>query len=321
MHQSLQYFYADCECETCKTLSAKKPKPKANNNLLKTAEIAFKHLFNNGNYKPEDLLKIPEYKNLIQETASVFSSAISHEVPEEMKAYLEKDAFVFSGLKTHTQLTEARSFLKDEKGNIVPYEKFEQKVLKLNETYNKNYLEAEYQFAVSSSQSAANWANLQSDENRYWLEYRTAGDERVRQSHATLNGTCLPKSDAFWTEFYPPNGWRCRCTAVEVLAREKQLSDSKEAIFEGKKATTQIGKTGKNKLEMFRFNPGQEKKIFPPKNTYSKVVGAEKVKKELEKVAKKKKTKEDTSKYDKLVFDLFGESEVSVKKNRIISKR
>lgn len=218
----------------------------------------------------------------MEETANIFNSAIAHKIPQEMKAYLEKDAFVFSGLKTHTQLTEARSFLKDEKGNITPYHKFEQKVLKLNEKYNRNYLEAEYEFAVHSAQSAASWANLQEDSSRYWLEYRTAGDERVRAEHAALNGICLPKTDAFWTEYYPPNGWRCRCVAVEVLAREKTLSDPKKAKELGEKATTQIGVNGKNKLAMFRFNPGKEQRIFPPNNAYNKVVGAERVKKELE---------------------------------------
>lgn len=284
LHSALQEQYKPCDCEVCKTLSAKNQTPKTNN-LFQTALRAFEIVFKNKNYQPEDLLKVKEYKDLIEATASVFSSAIPHETPKEMKAYLEQDAFVFSGLKTHTQLTEARSFLKDEKGQILPYEKFEQKILKLNETYNKNYLEAEYQFAVGSSQSAANWANLQSNEDRYWLEYRTAGDEKVRANHQVLNGICLPKSDDFWTEYYPPNGWRCRCTAVEIRSTEKQLSDSTEAIQKGQKATSQIGKNGKNKLEMFRFNAGKEQKIFPPNNTYTKIAEAKKVKEELEKTS------------------------------------
>ncbi len=142
-------------------------------------------------------------------------------------------------------------------------------------------MEAEYQFAVHSAQSAANWANLQEDTSRYWLEYRTAGDERVRVQHQALNGICLPKDDDFWTEYYPPNGWRCRCVAVEVLAREKSLFDSKKAKDLGEKATTHIAPNGKNKLQMFRFNPGREQKIFPPNNAYHKMVGAEQVEKTL----------------------------------------
>ncbi len=251
--------------------------------VLNAGEKAFKRLFNEQGYKIEDLFKIPEYKALIDETAKVFSSAISYEISDNMRTYLEQDVFVFSGLKTHAELTQARSFLKDSKGNVTPYHQFEQKVIQLNKSYNKNYLEAEYEFAVHSAQSVERWENLNDDEDRYYLQYRTAGDNKVREEHQSLNEITLPKGDPFWSQYYPPNGWRCRCVAVEVLARKNTLSDSKEAIKKGEAATTQIGKNGKNKLEMFRFNPGQNKKIFPPKNTYTKVVGAGKVKSLIEK--------------------------------------
>lgn len=303
LHQSLEQQYAPCDCEACRVIAseARQSIPLSlgegqgvrNFSKVEKAGLeAFKKLHERGTYNPKDLSRVKEYKNLVSETSNAFNFAISHEVPDEMKAYLEKDGFIFSGLKTHAQLTEARSYLKDQGGNIIPYHQFEQKILKLNEKYNRHYLEAEYEFAVQSSQSAANWANLQTNTARYWLEYRTAGDERVRASHAALNGTCLPADDDFWNSYYPPNGWRCRCVAVEVLARDYKLSDSTEAIKKGEKATTQIGKSGKNKLEMFRFNPGKELKLFPPKNAYTKVVGAEKV-------------NNDTSKYDKDILEYW----------------
>ena len=53
---------------------------------------------------------------------------------------------------------------------------------------------------------------------------------------------------------------------------------------------------GRSKLEIFRFNPGAEQKLFPPKHPYNKVKGAEEVKKELEK---------DTSQYDNDLFKSF----------------
>ena len=274
------------------------------NELLNITQKAFDVLYSRKSYKPDDLMNVPEFRAVVEHTAEIFSSAVPHEVPQEMRDYLEKDVFIFSGLKTHTQLTEARSYLKDESGNIVPYDRFEQKILKLNEQYNRHYLEAEYQFAVHSAQSAANWANLQENTSRYWLEYRTAGDERVRANHAVLNGICLPKDDDFWTEYYPPNGWRCRCVAVEVLARENTLSDSKKAKELGEKATTHIAPNGKNKLQMFRFNPGAEKKVFPPNNAYSKVVGAKDVKETLKEKVRNENI-EDTSKYDDDIFKNF----------------
>ena len=265
MHQSLSLQYAPCDCEACQSarLSSAQEPPKKPLDLTKVAKKAFDYLHKKGTYKPEDLTKYKAYRELITATTEVFSYAIPHEVPEEMRAYLERDVFIFSGLKTHTQLTEARSKLKDEQGNIRPYHLFEKEILGLNNTYNRNYLEAEYQFAIQSA-------------------------ERVRQSHAALAGICLPKDDPFWTEYYPPNGWRCRCTAVEVLAREKTKSNPETAKKAGEAATTQIGKSGNNKLAMFRFNPGQEKKVFPPNNTYTKVVGAEQVKKEMETITERK---------------------------------
>lgn len=276
------------------------------NELLNITQKAFDVLYSRKSYKPDDLMNVPEFRAVVEHTAEIFSSAVPHEVPQEMRDYLEKDVFIFSGLKTHTQLTEARSYLKDESGNIVPYDRFEQKILKLNEQYNRHYLEAEYQFAVHSAQSAANWANLQENTSRYWLEYRTAGDERVRTNHAVLNGICLPKDDDFWTEYYPPNGWRCRCVAVEVLARENTLSDSKKAKELGEKATTHIAPNGKNKLQMFRFNPGAEKKVFPPNNAYNKVAGAKDVKETLKEKVRNENI-EDTSKYDDAIFKSFGQ--------------
>jgi uncharacterized protein with gpF-like domain len=99
----------------------------------------------------------------------------------------------------------------------------------------------------------------------------------VRESHASINGTTLPKSSEFWISYYPPNGWRCRCIVVLVLASKYPATDVDKATAAAEKATTQIGKNGKNKLEMFRFNPGLEKRVFPKGNSYGKVVGADKV--------------------------------------------
>ena len=83
---------------------------------------------------------------------------------------------------------------------------------------------------------------------------------------------------------------------VEVLKSKYEVSDPQKALEQGEKATTQIGANGKNKLEIFRFNPGAEQKLFPPKHPYNKVKGAEDIKKELEK---------DTSQYDNDLFKSF----------------
>ncbi len=291
LHHALAEQYKPCNCEACKktrlNLSDDNKLPVGATDLLKTAEKAFKKLYQNGNYNPKDLFKNSEYQALANGTAELFTTAIPHNTPTEMRTYLEQDVFVFSQLKTHTQLTEARQYLKDNNGNIRTYQQFERDILKINKAYNKNYLRVEHNFAVRSAQTAAQWANLQDDTDRYWLEYNTDGGKNVRPSHQAMHGICLPKDDPFWDNYMPQNGWECHCFAVEVLAREKTKSDSKKALELGEQATTQINKNGKNVLEMFRFNPGKQKKVFPPNNSYTKVVGSNVVLKVAQEQAKK----------------------------------
>ncbi len=274
----------ECGCDNCRTKInlAADTKGKDFKSVLKAAENAFKYLHEKGGYKAEDINDKP-YQKLISETNNVLSEGLRDNViPPAMLAKMENDTFIFSGLKTHAQLLEASSFLRDEKGQIRSFDSFANEFNKVNEKYNQNYLEAEHSFALRSSQMAANWAATDPD-GRYNLQYRTANDDRVRENHRALQDITLPKEDSFWLSYYPPNGWRCRCTAVEVRKSKFEVSDSEKAIQSGEKATSQIGKDGKNKLEIFRFNPGAEQKVFPPKHPYNKVKDAEKVKEVIEK--------------------------------------
>lgn len=112
---------------------------------------------------------------------------------------------------------------------------------------------------------------MEAGKGRYDLQYRTAGDGRVREEHAAMHGITLPADDPFWDKYYPPNGWRCRCTAVEVNKGKYPVSDSEEAKRIGDNATTKLDRFGNNKAGIFRFNPGKEGKVFPPKHPYGKV--------------------------------------------------
>ncbi len=238
--------------------------------LIKSVNDAYQKLHSKGNYNAQD---IQEYSQLIDATNDVFQNALKkgvgdNVVPAKMKQALDEDVFVFSALKTHAQLFEASRLLQTEDGKVKSFNAFSQDVAKIKADYNQSYLEAEYQFAQSSAQQAANWAGIEENKGRYNLQYRTANDDRVRDSHAILNGITLPSEDTFWSEYYPPNGWRCRCVAVEVLKDKYATDDSVAAIEKGQSATSQIGKDGKNRLEIFRFNPGKQKVIFPPNHPY-----------------------------------------------------
>lgn len=83
---------------------------------------------------------------------------------------------------------------------------------------------------MRSATMAGRWAQLQANaDRRPFLQYRTAGDARVRPQHRQWNGRIYPISDAFWTTHYPPNGWGCRCTVraygqAEMEAKGLQVS-------------------------------------------------------------------------------------------------
>ena len=238
-------------------------------NLFQTA---IKHIHNKGGYAPS-MLADEEISPLINTTAEAFNSAMSKGIgkrpmPSTMRSMLEQNIFIFSGFKTHAELSAVSALLLDSNGKKKPFYKFAEDVKSINENYNLNYLRAEYNFAMQSARSAAQWAQYEKDGDDFYLQYRTASDERVRESHAMLHNVTLPVSDPFWDKYFPPNGWNCRCTVVQVRKSKYPVSDSQWAIQQGEKATTAINKKGQNKLAIFRFNPGKEQKIFPPRHPY-----------------------------------------------------
>ncbi len=70
------------------------------------------------------------------------------------------------------------------------------------------------------------WRSAQADPVTTHLQYLTMEDDRVRDSHAALDGLVLPKDDPFWEEHYPPWDWNCRCLTRTM--DDDQVSDEKE---------------------------------------------------------------------------------------------
>lgn len=180
-----------------------------------------------------------------------------------MRQRLQRSNYIFSGMKTFHELNEAFPSLLDENGNRKSFEQFLNDVRKIDNTYNSNYLRAEYNFVHSSAQMAARWEEFAADGDRYNLQYRTMRDAKVRPTHADLHGVTLPMNDPFWEEFYPPNGWNCRCTVVQVRKSKYPTTDHDEAMALGELAT------GKDTKGIFRFNSGKEQKTFPDYNPYT----------------------------------------------------
>lgn len=233
------------------------------------------------------MLSETEPTELIKQTSNALLTplkklSVERDIPTDLTQHLKKDVFIFSGFKVAHEIEEASRLLQGDDGDFKSFENFSQDIAQLNDKYNRNYLNAEYNFATASVRMAVKWKDYEQDGDRYDLQYRTAADGLVREEHAALHNITLPIDDPFWNSYFPPNGWNCRCTAVQVRKGKYPESDSNAACAAGEKATTQIGKDGSNKAAIFRFNPGKVKKVFPPKHPNYKT--STKVKKEVEKV-------------------------------------
>lgn len=203
-------------------------------------------------------------QDFITEHAAALDSAFENvEMSNTMRENLRHSDWMFSGLKTFHELKEAFPSLLDENGRRKPFERFLNDVQKVDETYNRHYLRAEYNFANASASMASRWESFTDDNERFRLQYRTQNDGSVRPEHQALHGVTLPKDDPFWDSCYPPLGWNCRCTVVEVPAEDYPTTPRNEAENRATEAMA------KDKKGMFRFNSGKERRTFPAYNPYS----------------------------------------------------
>lgn len=211
-----------------------------------------------------ELVADPAVQEFVNAHASALDSAFQKvEMSDAMSRRLTRSNYIFSGMKAFHELHEAFPSLLDENGNRKPFERFLNDVQSIDKTYNSNYLRAEYNFVAASAEMAGRWEQFMRDGDRYNLQYRTQRDDKVRPEHAALDRVTLPLSDSFWEEFYPPNGWNCRCTVVQVRKSKYPETSHDEAMRLGDEALQRDTKG------IFRFNAGKEGKSVPDYNPYT----------------------------------------------------
>lgn len=176
--------------------------------------------------------------------------------PKSLIQKFKKNLWQFSSAKTLAELEYINSLILDKNGKIKPEHQFMQDVKKANILFNRNYLQAEYQTAKRGAQMAHLW-NKFLEQKEYYpnLVYRTVGDSRVRPEHAALNGVVKPIDDPFWKTYYPPNGWRCRCTVMNTAEKVS------EGTFEDKTVKPE-----------FHGNTALDEEILTSKGTFFKLL-------------------------------------------------
>ena len=138
---------------------------------------------------------------------------------------LTENIYIFSGAKTY-QNVRAMSDLLLQPELKSSFFKFKEQASKIFTDYNVDYLQAEYQTSLASARMGAEWNRIVADADLLpLLEYDTVGDGRVRPTHAALDKIVRPVNDKFWTNYYPPNGWRCRCSVRQITAEEGEVTN------------------------------------------------------------------------------------------------
>ncbi|MFC4673590.1 phage minor head protein [Dysgonomonas termitidis] len=174
-------------------------------------------------YKSKHGVYSPE---LVQGTAGELTDALSEgygdiavdwDTPDHlMLEKLTENVFQFSAAKSYQQLRDITLALRDGEGNLREPGDFMEAVDALGYKYNREWLQTEYYTAVASATAAARWVEYNREADLFpMLRYETVGDNRVRAEHRLLDGIVRHIKDVFWQTYYPPNGFRCRCEALQ----------------------------------------------------------------------------------------------------------
>lgn len=167
---------------------------------------------------------------------------------------------VFAAFKNHLNIVELVQEL-TANGQKVSFSEFKKHALTISEKYNKNYLQAEYNYANAAGRAAEQWKK--NWERGGKLLYLTQGDGRVRDSHRQLNGMILSiknpdgSVNPVWNNYYPPNGWNCRCY---TRWRSEDTADVLPRSFPDVK-------------DMFQNNVGITGKVFTDQHPFIKEIG------------------------------------------------
>ena len=177
---------------------------------------------------------------------------------------MEMNVFHFSAAKTLAELQELNMLFR-ESGS---FEEFHKEALRVTDVFNKRWQQTEYETAVLTAESASNYQRLVGKTKLfpYW-EYKTAGDDKVREEHRKLDGLVLPANDPRWDKIFPPNGWKCRCYVVPRMAHEVAGMDM-EAEQARCDAYFGTPEWKRNKAQHWDVNRGKTAEVFTRNQMY-----------------------------------------------------
>ncbi|BDD88877.1 phage head morphogenesis protein [Desulfofustis limnaeus] len=70
---------------------------------------------------------------------------------------------------------------------------------------------------IQTAYNVGRWQRQQQSAGSFpYLMYNAVNDSRTRPTHRALDGKVFPADHPFWDTWYPPNGFRCRCSTISL---------------------------------------------------------------------------------------------------------
>ena len=178
---------------------------------------------------------------------------------KELAKITRDNVYIFSGAKNANQLKEFNALLQNADGSQKPFNQFLKDVKAVDKTYNTHYLKAEFNHAQNCARMIQKWEQIKTNSEALpFLKYRAVIDGKTRATHKTMNGIIKRWDDSFWKSFYPPNGWNCRCSVLQMAMGD--VTPDKDIV------------TPEDIKPMFKNNVGKNGIVFPKGNPYEKAL-------------------------------------------------
>lgn len=187
-------------------------------------------------------LDIPLWKITLNELFTAFEAgygeslaSVKYNTPDyEFLTELKYNTAVFAAFKQNEQIKDAAKLLLKDDGSARTWQEFRTAAMEIDDTYNKRWLQAEFNQAHTAALQARRWNDAVQNADLYPnMEYVAVKDDRTRASHLALNGTILPITDPFWKTYSPPIDWGCRCTLRPTDATPTSIPGVIPSVAEG----------------------------------------------------------------------------------------
>ena len=185
---------------------------------------------------------------------------INGTISKSLALELTENLQYFAGSKTYHFIKELEIVKNSEE--IKTFSEFKSEALAVNEQYNVNWLESEYNTTIGQAQMCERWEQIMEQKKALpFLRYSAVIDGQTSDICAPLDGITLPVDDGFWDVNSPENHYNCRCTIEQLDEFDAELSSSDTVA----KA---VGEIDENRQPLFSGNPYKDKEIFNSSHPY-----------------------------------------------------